>query len=109
MPRIVPAVLFVLLGSCGDPAAPAGPPPPQFVVRVSADSNACLVEVSLVALYGPGIAATHLTVPLGGAGADTLQPGPAGDYWHETRVLIGESMRVTLDTAVVPGSSTVRC
>jgi hypothetical protein len=107
--RLLLSGLLVLAGSCTDASAPPAPPPPQFVLRVSADSNPCLVEVSLVALYGPGIAATHVEVALGATAEDTLQPGPAGPYWHETRVFVGSAMRLMLDTAAVPGASLVRC
>ena len=102
------AALFVLAAACSDPAAPQKTPP-QFVVRVSADSNACSVEVALVALQGAGLAATHLAVALGATVEDTLQPGTAGLYWHETTVFIGQAHSIVRDTTRVPGGSSVTC
>jgi hypothetical protein len=102
------AALFVLALACSDPVAPRKTPP-LFVVRVSADSNACAVEVALVALQGPGLAATRLVVALGATAEDTLQPGAAGLYWHETAVFIGQAQSIVRDTAMVPGGSSIRC
>jgi hypothetical protein len=109
MLRACSAALLILAVACGESTAPPPPPPPQYVVHVRGDSNACVVEVALVALSGFGLAATRLVVDLGGAAADTLQPGSAGEYWHETTVTIGPTQTIARDTAAVPGASTVTC